>query len=56
MDFEPVLYAFYDEPELLKDINDFICEIYKDKVMKVLELLQPDVVYFNEDLSGVNGL
>lgn len=55
MDFEPVLYAFYDEPELLKDINDFICEIYKDKVMKVLELLQPDVVYFNEDLSGVNG-
>ena len=23
--------------------------------MKVIEILQPDVVYFNEDLSGVNG-
>lgn len=55
MNFEPVLYAFYDAPELLHDINDFICQVYKEKAMKVIEILQPDVVYFNEDLSGVNG-
>ena len=55
MGFEPVLYAFYDEPELLRDMNDFICTVYKEKAMKVIEILQPDVVYFNEDLSGVNG-
>ena len=53
--FEPVLYAFYDEPELLHDINDFICKVYKEKAMKVFAFIQPDVVYFNEDLSGVNG-
>lgn len=55
MNFEPVLYAFYDQPELLHDINDFICWVYKEKAMKVIDILQPDVVYFNEDLSGVNG-
>ena len=55
MNFEPVLYAFYDQPELLHDINDFICKVYREKAMKAIEIIEPDVVYFNEDLSGVNG-
>lgn len=55
MGIEAHMFAFYDEPELLHDINDFILEIYQTKLMKVIELLQPDVVYFMEDLSGKNG-
>ncbi|MFV0528885.1 MAG: uroporphyrinogen decarboxylase family protein [Lachnospiraceae bacterium] len=52
---EPHLYAFYDEPEMLHDINDYVLKIYQTKLMKVIELLQPDIVYFMEDLSGKTG-
>lgn len=52
---EAHMFAFYDEPELMHDINDFIVEVYQTKLMKVIEILQPDVVYFMEDLSGKNG-
>lgn len=52
---EPHLYAFYDYPELIHDINSYILEIYSTKLMRVIELLQPDVVYIMEDLSGKNG-
>ena len=55
MGFEPVLYAFYDQPELLHSINDYILKVYQEKMMKVIDILQPDVVYFMEDLSGKNG-
>lgn len=49
------LYAFYDEPELLHDIAEYICGIYETKLMRVIRMLQPDVIYFMEDLSGCNG-
>ena len=52
---EEHLYAFYDEPELLHDINAFVLEIYQTKLMKIIDILQPDVVYLMEDLSGKNG-
>lgn len=52
---QPHLYAFYDEPELLHDINEYVLKIYQTKLMKVIELLQPDVIYFMEDLSGKTG-
>lgn len=55
MGVEAHMYAFYDEPELMKDINDFIYEIYSTKLIKVIDLVKPDVVYFMEDLSGKNG-
>lgn len=55
MGIEAHLYNFYDEPELMHDINQFILEIYMTKLMRVVELLEPDVVYIMEDLSGKNG-
>lgn len=55
MGIEAHMFAFYDEPELLHDIISYILEIYQTKLMKVIRLIQPDVVYFMEDLSGKNG-
>jgi len=55
MNIEPHLYAFYDDPELLHAINSYVLEVYQTKLMKVIELVQPDVVYFMEDLSGKTG-
>ena len=55
MGIQEHLYAFYDEPELMHDINEYVLEVYKTKLMKVIELVQPDVVYFMEDLSGKTG-
>lgn len=52
---EAHLYAFYDEPELLHDICSFMLGIYQDRLMQVIDLIQPDVVYLMEDLSGKNG-
>lgn len=52
---EKHLYAFYDDKELLHDINRYVLKVYKDKMIKVIDILQPDVVYFMEDLSGKNG-
>lgn len=55
MGIEAHLYAFYDKPELIHDINEYILQVYTTKVIKVVDLLQPDVVYLMEDLSGKNG-
>lgn len=55
MGIEAHMFAFYDELELLHDMNDFILEIYQTKLLKVIDILQPDVIYFMEDLSGKNG-
>lgn len=52
---EPHLYAFYDYPELIHDINEYILKIYLEKFTKVLEIIPADVVYIMEDLSGKNG-
>lgn len=55
MGIEAHLYAFYDEPDLIHDINEYILQVYTTKVIKIVDLLQPDVVYLMEDLSGKNG-
>lgn len=49
------LMAFYDEPELMHEINEYILDIYSTKLMKVLDFVTPDLVYIMEDLSGKNG-
>lgn len=55
MGIEAHLFAFYDEPELLHDMNEYILKIYQNQLMKVLEWVQPDVIYILEDLSGGDG-
>lgn len=52
---EAHMYAFYDEPEMLHDMGDYIFEIYSHQLLYVVKMLQPDVVYIMEDLSGKNG-
>jgi hypothetical protein len=55
MGIENHMYAFYDEPELMHDINEFIFEVYSTKLLKVIDIVRPDVIYFMEDLSGKTG-
>lgn len=52
---EEHLYAFYDQPELIHEINRFTLDIYKKYLTKVLLVLPPDLIYIQEDLSGKNG-
>lgn len=52
---EEELLAFYENPELIHNINDYILKIYQTKLMKVIDLVHPDLVYIMEDLSGKNG-
>lgn len=52
---EEQMYAFYDESEMLHDMAEYICKIYETKLMRVVKLLKPDVIYIMEDLSGKNG-
>ena len=49
------IHLFYENPELLHDICDYVLEVYTTKLMTAIETIQPDVVYIMEDLSGKNG-
>lgn len=55
MDNEPMLYAFYDYPEMIEDIHRFQLDIYKEQMGKILDIIKPDILFFEEDLSGKNG-
>jgi hypothetical protein len=52
---EKHLLAHYDSPELLHDIARFTVEVYKQILPKIGRLIEPDVILFEEDLSGKNG-
>jgi hypothetical protein len=52
---EQHMFAFYDCPDIMHDMNEFILWIYLDRLGKVLDILPADVIYIQEDLSGVNG-
>jgi len=55
MGVETQMFAFYDMPEVIHDINEYMLSIYLDKLVQILEVLPADVVYIMEDLSGKNG-
>lgn len=55
MGIEPHLYAFYETPDLIHEINEYILNVYLDRLTAVLDVLPADVVYIMEDLSGKNG-
>ncbi|MGI6007479.1 MAG: uroporphyrinogen decarboxylase family protein [Ruminococcus sp.] len=55
MDNEPMLYAWYDYPEMIEDIHRFQLDIYKEQMDKILKIVKPEVLFFEEDLSGKNG-
>lgn len=52
---EPHLYSFYDTPELIHDMNEYILKVYLEKLTMVLDILPVDVLYIMEDLSGKTG-
>jgi uroporphyrinogen-III decarboxylase len=54
-DIEEHLFAFYDYPEVLKDINRLQLDIYREQMGKILKIIKPNVLFFEEDLSGKNG-
>ena len=49
------MYAFYDYPEVMHEINTFMLDFYFDRLGKVLDTVEVDVLYIMEDLSGANG-
>lgn len=55
MGVEAHLMAFYEEPELMHEINSFILEKYMEYFDKIFDIIQPEVILFEEDLSGANG-
>jgi len=52
---EEHMMAFYDYPEMLHDINEFVLQVYIDKLDKIFDIIPPNVAFMEEDLSGSNG-
>ena len=52
---EEHLFAFYDEPDWMHEINSVILDLYERYLPGILKVIQPDVIYIQEDLSGKNG-
>lgn len=52
---ERVLYAFYDTPELVEAILDYLCDFWIAIYDPVLQRVQPDSAEFWEDMAYRNG-
>ncbi len=52
---EEQLIAFYEEPELLHEINIFILNTYLQYLDRIFDVIKPEVILLEEDLSGSNG-
>ena len=50
-----VSYAFYDMPEVIHTMNEFSLDIFTRYLPMLLDILPADVLYVQEDVSGVNG-
>jgi hypothetical protein len=55
MGTEGLCLAFYDMPDLVHRVNQFALSVFMRHLSKVLEVLPADVLYVQEDISGVNG-
>ncbi|WMJ23179.1 uroporphyrinogen decarboxylase family protein [Paludicola sp. MB14-C6] len=49
------LYAFYDYPELMHEINTRLVKYYKEVINTIYEILTPDFMSFAEDMSYNHG-
>ena len=52
---EEHLMAFYDYPALLHDINRFILDTYLAQMDIILDIITPNIILLEEDLSGKDG-
>lgn len=55
MGIEEHMIGYYDYPEMIQDMARFQLDIYKEQMEKILKIVKPDVIFFEEDLSGKNG-
>lgn len=52
---EEHMLAFYDMPEVISDMNQFIVDTYIRYLGKIFDIIKPEVILLEEDLSGCNG-
>jgi len=52
---EPHLYAFYDQPDLMKTINDRLADYHLHCLDLIEEVLRPDFINFAEDMAYNHG-
>ena len=55
MGFEQLAYTFYDDPELLTDVLDTLCDLWVDIYTRVLERVALDYFFVWEDMCDKNG-
>lgn len=55
MGVEKLLMAFYDEPELIHDMMDYLTDFWIRIYEKVCEEVKVDCIHIWEDMSGCNG-
>lgn len=55
MGIEEHLFAYYDMPKLIKELNQFVVDTYKKYLDKIFDIIKPEVILIEEDLSGCNG-
>ncbi len=55
MGVEEHLVNYMLEPDLIKDINRFQLEVYKEQLAGILDIIKPSTLFFEEDYSGANG-
>lgn len=55
MGVEESLYAFYDEPELVHDIMDYLTDFWIAIYEKICADIQVDILHIWEDMSGKQG-
>lgn len=53
--FENLMYAYYDQPELIHDISKHWVKMWKRVVTKISENKRPDMLSLWEDMCGKNG-
>ena len=52
---ENVLFTFYDDPELLKDIMNTLTDLWLSIFENVCKYIQVDIIHIWEDMSGKQG-
>ena len=52
---ENLLYMFYDNPKLIKDILNYLTDLWIDLGSELLSNFEIDAVFFWEDMCGKNG-
>jgi hypothetical protein len=52
MGFEEGLIAFYEEPELIKELLEYLSNFYMTVADKVIDLYKPDILVFTDDTAA----